>query len=149
MKHVSELVAVINGYVNVYFSRGDHASLQAILSWGTQLLSELRKADKPNCFDKACAALLAVLAGSQFLSGQTDDARNTLARAKELAAFFDASPSYDESDIRFIIRIEGASAHDDLGATAMDGIDLVVNQIQNEAFTALWRSLIEQEDHHE
>ena len=149
LKHVSELVAAINGYVNVYFSRGDHASLQAILSWGTQLLLGLRKADKPNYFDKACAALLAVLAGSQFLSGQIDDARGTLVKAKDLAAFFDASPSYDESDIRFIIRIEGASAHDDLGATAMDGIDLVVNQINTDAFTALWKSLIEQENHHE
>ena len=148
LKHVSELVAAINGYVNVYFSRGDHASLQAILSWGTQILLGLQKADKPNYFDKACAALLAVLAGSQFLSGQIDEARCTLIKAKELAAFFDASPSYDESDIRFIIRIEGASAHDDLGATAMDGIDLVVNQIHTDGFTALWKSITTQEEHH-
>ena len=149
LKHVSELVAAINGYVNVYFSRGDHASLQAILSWGTQILLGLQKADKPNYFDKACAALLAVLAGSQFLSGQIDEARRTLIKAKELAAFFDASPSYDESDIRFIIRIEGTSVHDDLGATALGGIDLVVNQIHTDGFTALWKSIIEQEEHHE
>lgn len=148
LKHVSELVAAINGYVNVYFSRGDHASLQAILSWGGQILLGLRKEDKPNYFDKACAALLAVLAGSQFLSGQIDEARDTLIKAKDLAAFFDASPSYDESDIRFITPIEGASAHDDLGATAMDGIDFVVNQIQNDAFTVLWKSIAKQEEHH-
>ena len=68
---------------------------------------------------------------------------------EQLAAFFDAFPSYDESDIRFVIRLEGASAHDDLGATSMDGIDLVVNQIKNDAFTALWKFLMEQEEHHE
>ena len=39
------------------------------------------------------AALLAALAGSQFLSGQGDEARGTLRKAKEFATFFDASPS--------------------------------------------------------
>ena len=149
MKHVSELVTTINGYVKVYFNRGDHASLQAILSWGTQLLLGLREADKPNYFDRICAALLAALAGSQFLSGQIDEARDTLIKAKGLAAFFDASPSYDESDIRFVNRIEGASAHDDLGVTAMDGVSLAVNQFENEELTALWKSLSERENHHE
>ena len=144
LMHVSELVTTINGYVNVYFNCGDHVSLQAILGWGTRLLSGLREADKPNYFDRICAALLAVLAGSQFLTGQGDEARDTLIRARALAAFFDAAPSYDESDIRFITRIEGASAHDDLGATAMDGVRNAVGQFENEAFTALWRAVAEE-----
>lgn len=148
LKLLSELVITINGYVNVYYRRGDHASLHAILGWGTRLLLGLRDADKPNFFDRICAAFLAVLAGSQFLSGQTDEARGTLIKARELAAFFDASPSYDESDIRFVTRIEGASAHDDLGATAMDGVCKSVSQFENEELAALWKSLIEQEDHH-
>jgi len=144
LKHVSELITTINGYVNVYFNCGDHASLQAILGWGIGLLLGLREADKPNYFDRVSAALLAALAGSQFLSGQVDEARDTLIKAKELAAFFDASPSYDESDIRFITRIEGASAHDDLGATAMDGVELAVSQFENEEFTALWNAVSEE-----
>ena len=149
LKHVAELCPTISGYVNIYFRRGDHASLQAILDWGTRLLSGLREADKPNYFDKICAALLALLAGSQFLSGQGEEARGTLIRARELAASFDASPSYDESDIRFVTRIEGASIHDDLRATAMDGVSLAVSQFENEELNALWKSITEQEDHHE
>ena len=69
-----------------------------------------------------------------------------MTKAKELAAFFDASPSYDESDIRFITRIEGASAHDDMGATAMDGIAHAVNQFENETLTALWNQVKDEED---
>ena len=65
-------------------------------------------------------------------------------KAKELAAFFDAAPSYDESDIRFITRIEGASAHDDMGATAMDGVDHAISQFDNEKFIALWREIAEE-----
>ena len=115
------------------------------LDWGTRLLLGLRKADKPNYFDKICAALLAVLAGSQLLAGKDEEARGTLIRAKELAAFFDASPSYDETDIRFVTRIEGTSAHDDLGTTAMDGVCKAISQFENEELTALWKSLTEQE----
>ncbi|MBR6118771.1 MAG: hypothetical protein IKQ04_00440 [Oscillospiraceae bacterium] len=36
-----------------------------------------------------------------------------------------------------------------LGATAMDGVDYAINQFDNEELTALWKSLIEQENHHE
>ena len=89
--------------------------------------------------------MLAALAGSQFLSGKGDQARDTLIKAGELAAFFDASPSYDESDIRFVSRIEGASAHDDLGATAMDGVRNAISQFENEELTALWESVTGQE----
>ena len=137
-KLLSDLVSTIVGYINVYLERGDHPSTQAILSWGVGLLQGLRKGDKPNYLDRVSAAFLGALAGSQFLSGQRDEARDTLVKAKELASFFDASPSCDESDIRFISRIEGASAHDDLGATAMDGVRTAVSQFDNEEFTALW-----------
>ena len=144
LMRVSDLIITISGFVNVFYARGDHASLQAILGWGTELLLGLREAGKPNFFDRICAALLATLAGSQFMSGQRDAARDTLRRAKALAAFFDAAPSYDESDIRFVGRVEGASAHDDMGATAMDGVRNAVSQFENEEFTALWSAVAEE-----
>ncbi len=149
VKSLTDLVNTIVGYLNVYLKRGDHASTQAILGWGVGVLQGLREGNKPNYFDRVSAVFLAALAGSQFQSGQEAEARETLNKAKELAAFFDASPSYDESDIRFVSRIEGASAHDDLGATAMDGVDLAVSQFDNEELTALWKSLAGQEEHHE
>ena len=148
LKLVSDLITTIMGYANVYLSRGDHASCQAILKWGIGLLLGLRKADKPNYFDRVSAALLAAIAGSRFISGQIDEARDTLIKAKEIAALFDASPSYDESDIRFVSRIEGTGAHNETGAVAMDGIDHAVSQFDNEELTALWRSITEQEELH-
>ncbi len=143
LKFVSGLVSTISGYVNVFLDRRDHASCQEILHWGIDVLDGLRKAGKPNYFDKVRAVMLAVLAGSQFLSKQTDEAHDTLIRAKELAAFFDASPSYDESDIRFVTRIEGASAHDDMGATARDAVDHAINEFEDEELSALWRTVSE------
>ena len=43
-------------------------------------------------------------------------------------------------------RIEGASAHDDVGATAMIAVENVVGKYQNEAFTALWDSIRNEEE---
>ena len=146
LKCLSDLVTIIVGYFNVYMNGGDHASAEAILRWGTGLLLGLREEDKPNYFDKVGAALLAALAGTQFLSGRDDEAKDSLRKAVEHAAFFDAAPSYDESDIRFITRIEGASAHDDMGATAMDGIEHAVGQFESEAFSALWKQIKDGEE---
>jgi transcriptional regulator with XRE-family HTH domain len=141
VKSLTDLVNTIVGYLNVYLKRGDHASTQAILGWGVGVLQGLREGNKPNYFDRVSAVFLAALAGSQFQSGQEAEARETLNKAKELAAFFDASPSYDESDVRFVGRIEGASAHDDMGATAMDGVRNAVSQFDSDAFAALWRAV--------
>ena len=138
---VAEVINTVTGYMNVYLKRGDHESGRAILKWGCDLLLGLRRENKPNFLDKVSSAFLAVIAGSLLMTGQKDEARDTLIKAKELAEFFDASPRYDESAIRFIARIEGASAHDDIGATAMDAIETAVSEFENEEFTALWESV--------
>ena len=67
-------------------------------------------------------------------------------RAKALAKAFDKAPSYDESDIRFITRIDGASVYDDIGATAMETIGNALIDINDEKLTALWKSVLEQDE---
>ena len=148
-KIIGELIYTINGYANVYAARGDDDSARAILQWGTDLLLGLREDGRPNFLDKVSCGFLAAIAGLQLQAGQRAEARACLLRAKELAAFFDAAPSYDESAVRFVSRIEGVSIHDDIGATAMGVIDNVVSGFEQEEFTALWKQLKEQEDRHE
>lgn len=145
-KIITDLVDTVVGYFNVYMKQGDYDSAQAILRWSTGFLSGLRKDGKTNYLDKINCVLLASLAGSQLMSGQTEEASDTLLEAKELAEFFDASPSYDESDIRFIDRIEGASAHDDMGATAMESVAHTVSQFDNEELIGLWNKITQEEE---
>lgn len=140
---LAELISVVSGYVNYYGSRGDYASSEAILHLGSELMFGLRKDGRPNFFDKVNSGLLAAAALTQLLQGREDDARESLKKAKELAEFFDASPSYDESDIRFVGRIEGASVHDDLGASAMDTVENVVQQGGSGELAALWKEVCE------
>ena len=148
-KIISNLCDTVSGYMNVFAKQRDYASAEAILNWSVTVFSGLRKGDKPNFLDKVSSIFLAAAAQVQFEAGREDAARDSLIRARDLAAFFDAAPSYDESDIRFISRIEGASAHDDLGATAADAIQSVVDEYEKEGFTALWNTIKEQENTHE
>ena len=143
-KITADLCDTIIGYMNVFAKRGDFASAAAILTWGVTVFTGLRKGNKPNFLDKVSSIFLAATAQMQFETGDTNAARESLIKAKTLAAFFDASPSYDESDVRFIDRIEGASVHDDMGATATDAIQSVVDEYEKEAFTALWESVAKQ-----
>lgn len=145
-KIVGELISTVTGYMNVYANRGDFASCQTILRFGLDCFSGLRKEDKPNYLDKISCALLTCLAWSQCMTGQPTEAHASLLKAKELAGFFDHAPSYDESDIRFIERIEGASVHDDIGATAAEVIHNLLDEFQDQELTALWESICKQEE---
>ncbi len=140
-KIIADLIITISGYMESYLKHGDYESARAILQCGIGFFFSLRKEGRPNFLDKINSGFLTALAGAQFLSGQVDEARISLEKARDLAAFFDASPSYDESDIRFITRIEGASAYDDIGATALDVVNNVARGLENEEFTALWKSI--------
>ena len=131
--------------MEAYFARGDYDSARAILQCGINFFLGLRKENKANYLDKINSGLITALAGAQFLSGQEEEARASLEQARDLAAFFDASPSYDESDIRFITRIEGAGTYDDIGATALDVVNNVVSGVENESFAALWKSIMQKE----
>ena len=138
---INEMCDTVTGYMNVFAQRRDYASAEAVIRWGIDVFSGLRKEDRPNILDKVSSGLLAALAQVQFETGRTDAARGSLEKAKQLAEFFDAAPSYDESDVRFIDRIEGASAHDDIGATAMIAVENVVIKYEDEAFTELWEQV--------
>ncbi len=142
-KLTADLCNIVSGYMNVFGQQRDYASAEAILDWGVDVLSGLRMDGKPNFFDKVSSAFLAAKAQVQFESGDADAACESLIKAKKYAEFFDASPSYDESDIRFIDRIEGASVHDDLGATAMESVEDVIQNFEDEAFSAMWKAIRE------
>ncbi|MBQ7702876.1 MAG: helix-turn-helix transcriptional regulator [Firmicutes bacterium] len=143
---LGNLASTVTGYLNAYAAKEDYASLQAIVKWVIDLYSGLREGDKPFYFDKLNCGLLAVLAFAQYKTGQETEAQDSLRRANELAQFFDADPSYDESDIRFIDRIQGASVHDDIGPTALDTIDNVIDGWEDDEFIAIWNDIKRQDD---
>ena len=145
LENVVVLFRTVMGYVNVFFARGDHASAQAILLWGTELLSGLKEADKPSFLDKMNVVFHVYLAYTQLKTGNVSEARGSLEKAEALAKRFDAAPSYDVSAVRFLTHMDRASAHDSLGTTAMESLENTVTECENETLSALWKEMTEHE----
>lgn len=145
LKNTAALMRTVMGYVNVFFNQKDYASAQAILLWGSSVLSGLRDREKPSFLDKMNGVFHACIAYTQIQSGDGDAARRSLLLAKELADRFDAMPDYDLESIRFVTLGKQKSAYDDLGATAMMGIQNALRSIGDDTLSAIWKEVNEDE----
>lgn len=146
LRNTTALIRTVTGYVNVFFRRKDYASAQAILLWGTDVLSGLRDGEKPSFLDKMNSVFFVCLAYTQIKSGDDDAARRSLRHAGELAERFDAAPDYDVGAVRFAAYAKQASAYDDLGATGRMSIQNALSSIGDDALTAMWKELTEHEE---
>ena len=73
--------------------------------------------------------------------GAGDDAaaRHALEIARAWAERFDADPCYDVTGIRFVNMSERATSYDDMGATATEAIEKVIDEQKDERLSALWK----------
>ena len=134
-------MSIVVGYVNLYEKTQDYQNAVRVLEWGLAFFTGLKKPDAPSFLNKNEASLWAVLAMMQFQLEKVEEAKTCLRQAKAVAEVFDASPSYDARNIRFISQTESASAADDLGATAMESIDRIVSESKNKQWTSVWKDI--------
>ena len=144
MEHVAGLIQIVMGYANVYLVPGEYAQAQALLEWGVRVFEGLKDGERPCFLDKINGALLVCLAYAQLGLNEEGAARQSLRRARALAAAFDARPDYRAGALRFVLD-EPAGVGDDLGATAMEGVQKMVRDMENERLTALWKEVDENE----
>lgn len=83
------------------------------------------------------------LAYTQIKEGNEGEARASLEKARMLAQCFDAAPSYDASTVRFVAHLDRASAHDNLGTTAMESLENAVKAFGDGTLSALWKEMNE------
>ena len=145
LQSVVTLIRTVSGYVNIFIARGDISSARAILFWGIALISGLKEADKPGFLDKMNGVFHVCLAYTQIKTGSADEARASLEKALTLARCFDAAPSYDASTVRFVAHLDWASAHDNLGTTAMESLENAVKAFEDGALSSLWKEVDEHE----
>ena len=144
MEHVAGLIQIVMGYANVYLIPGEYAQAQALLEWGVRVFEGLKDGERPCFLDKINGALLVCLAYAQLGLNEEGAARQSLRRARGLAEAFDARPDYRAGALRFVLD-EPAGVYDDLGATAMEGVQKMVRDMENERLTALWKEVDENE----
>ena len=133
------------GYINVFCKTQDYSSALAVVDWALAFYPGLRNPEKHGYLDKSEAALWAVRAGIQVSLGMKEDAMSSLRQAKRMALRFDEAPNYDASNIRFISCRIPATAFDDLGDTAMIGVENLITSYESSELLDLWRKVNDEE----
>lgn len=134
-------MSIVVGYVNLYEKNQDYQNAIGVLEWGLTFFQGLKKPGTPSFLDKNEASLWAILAMMQFRLEKIEEAKASLRQAKAVAGMFDANPSYDARNVRFISPTESASSADDLGATAMDGIERIVSENGKQKWMSIWKDI--------
>lgn len=124
-----------------YVQCGDTESAEHLLKWGLNMLDGVVHPEETGYPDQSRGYLYTLLSLVYLETGREEEARETLERAADCAARFDAAPNYDARSIRFISGLENYHLHYLLGRTAKDGITSVTGMIGNEKLTALWKEI--------
>ena len=122
--------------------KGQHREARALQEWLIDLLEGLYPGESCH-LHKLNAANYAGCAIHSVLLGEEAQAKVYLRRAKEAAMTFDTAPSYDAGKMRFY-HGRSATAHDDFGSTAMEGIGLTLEMQEEPVRTralALWKQV--------
>lgn len=136
---------IVTGYLNLYEKTADWDNAAALLDWALPFYAGLNRSDGAAFTDKCEATLWAMRAHIHLRQARPDKARDCLRRSLAIARRFDASPCYDGTSLRFVDRLEKATAVDDLGPTAREGIERTVAEQNDTELTALWRRVISEE----
>ena len=140
IRNVVSGIRVVTGYLNIFIDKKDYKKAQEMILWEMKILSGLKQG-KSSFLDKMEAVFYAILAKTQLEEGHLEEAKSTLKKAKKMSEEFDAAPCYDVNALRFVSYERAASAHDDLGKTAMDGVRKAVSEIKDEKLSALWEEV--------
>ena len=135
------LINAILGYVFVYRDRGDWDSALAITLLGKDLVEGLVQEGKPGFMDKTLAETQLILAYTQEKAGLPEESRESLRKAAELAARFDARPDYSLRTMRFLENAEHTSVFDELGLTASDAIEYLLRLLDDAELAAQWKEI--------
>ena len=129
------------GFAHSFYLSGDYLSAKDVLQWGMDCLLGLRRQKGSSYIDKISSLFHVCLAGVQLRTDSLDAARATLAKAITLAEKFDADPNYGPDSYRFVTETEWTfSAVDSFGKEAVKSLEKLVELIDDEELTSLWKS---------
>lgn len=143
--NAAHLIHIALGYVNAYFMKKQFPLAAEMLDWAIGTLSGLKKGDKPCFLDKVTAMFGVCLAYAQLELGDEAAARASLKRAEETSKAFDAHPDYAAGALKFIENAEPAGIYDDIGQTALAGVEKTVRELESARLAEIWKEMNENE----
>lgn len=104
----------------------------------------LKKPGKQNYMDKTDAVFWSLRADLLFSLAKRKEALDSLHKAKSVARRFDEAPDYSAAAVRFISDTIPATAMDDLGDTAMAGVEQIAAEFEDRELYEAWRKIREE-----
>ena len=141
LNNTISLVQIFTGYFNVFFKKRDYSSAITILKMALNFFADLKEQEKSSFLDKICVQFYVCLAMAEIELRDIDVARKSLHTAKMIAEKFDLLPNYEANSIRFVFTSEQKTVFDDLGTTAMDCIQNMMEDGGSETLLALWEEI--------
>ena len=136
---------IVMGYLNAFCKTNDYQNALAVVDWALAFYPGLKNPENRSYMDKNEAFLWAIRADIQLSLCKNEDAINSLRQAKDIALRFDEAPNYSASNIRFVSCQIPATAFDDLGDTAMIGIEEYIASLEKVELLNLWRIVKDEE----
>jgi hypothetical protein len=117
--------------------KNDNASGMEMMRWIIPTLKGLKKTNEPDFIMKMIVVFDVFLAVFQYKSGDRKGAEESLRTAKRLAVAFDAAPNYAANQVKYVRESETTNAHDLLGETAMDAVEFILHD-KDQELLKLW-----------
>ena len=138
---IVQQVTLVNGYLNVLARQADWQASRELIHWLLDTFAVFRRSDTHSFLDKTEAALLAQDGALSLQLGKPEEARSALRRAYALASAFDERPDYDAASVRFSVLDRQYMGYDNLGTTACEAVQMLVQEAQDPVLTALWKEV--------
>lgn len=138
---INEIMNVAPGYVRLYVERKQYGKAEQFLDWVENMMRGLQKGNGPDYIDKNLAEYAVCKAYVQAAAGNREAAAETLKKAIRDAKRFDADPSFDISELRFVEIPGKVGAYDLFGDSSYAGVKEMVRLIDDKRLTKLWKEV--------
>lgn len=140
------VVTTCIAFCNVFAREARYGEALSLLGTTRAFIEALQKPRQVSYLLKTDVMLLTALAVICVQSGQEGDAKPYLEAAYREAVRFDANPTFGSEGVRYICELSQASAGDDFGQTALEGIEKAVADNDGDAkgLRSIWETVKEE-----
>ena len=135
------LVDSVSGYALVLSNRKEYEAAGKMLAGLIDFLRQFKEGKKTDFTDKIIASLVVVMAHVYTLEGKTGEAMQCLREAIAFVRQFDAAPDYGIQTFRYPSYHQDAVFSDGLGASAAEGIETLLNLLDNQKLSHFWKEM--------
>ena len=135
------LVDSISGYALVLSHRGEYEAAEKMLTGFIGFLRQYKEGEKADFTDKITASMLMILAHVYTLEGKPGEAKQCLREVHAFVRQFDADPDYGIQTFRYPAFHQDAVFSDGLGASAAEGIETILNLLDNQKLSRIWKEM--------